>query len=123
MAAGGFFMSAKLQKERGEMKAEPTNKNKRVIGGKETLAEFCWAALTDGGDPEIRNEITDNLLANSADNAIAAGYDKPCHEALRFIAEHCWKEGFIAAMAATEMGIFQKVDGKMPVPKGKEGLN
>lgn len=94
----------------------------KVIGGKEATAEFCWDTLTDQRDPAIYDAVTDHLLAYAAEMAIKAGYPKPCMEAMRYVAEHCWKEGFIACLTTMEYGCIERVGVKMP-QGGKEGNN
>jgi hypothetical protein len=98
------------------------SKTSKNIGGKEAAAQYCWDALTDQRDPETYNLVTDTLLAHAAAMAIKAGYGKPTRDAMRFIAEYSWKEGFIAAMASQECGAITRVEIKMP-QAGKEGVN
>ena len=92
---------------------------KKVIGSKEDAAEYCWDVLTNQRDPEAYNNVTENLLAFAGDMAIKAGYKKPCRDALRYVAEHCWKEGFIAALAAQEHDLFERI--KVNLPQGSKG--
>jgi hypothetical protein len=95
---------------------------KKVIGSKEDAAEYCWDALTNQREPKEYDTITDNLLNMAAGKAMDAGFKKPCKEGLRYVAEHCWKEGFIAALAALEYNCFERVEVRLP-QGSKGGVN
>jgi hypothetical protein len=95
---------------------------KKVIGSKEDAAEYCWTALTEGRDADEWKRITDGLLAHAASMAFEAGYKTAGKEAARYIAEHCWKEGFIAALAALEHNCFERVEVRLP-QGSKGGVN